>query len=430
MKYAPFVSALPPCESCGQQAWRGSGKTGGTYRLRCGGRTQEEPCGKTVTASRFAKELINILPEAKEEIEELRQYCPKPPSMTKANGSPVKKRQRKIFQLAAFNESSHSDLELEAEGPANDYEKHGNYQKLVETIKSLKEAYETDTAQLKVEILTLKAQVAALQAGQKAKEQREEPRSSAPTMSFAAAIKQVHRHHQKKVSTGEEEAKGWTLVTKARTSPSKTPPQNTNAPPKPKPTPVDKRAERQPAKISVTQPKLTKSARRPVTLTDEAFQRMLKGQPPKPKGLTWVYLEGLAKGALSNARAFLVRLGLLNRWVKHVGYTDRGVLEVLVFAEHASKIREGLEKVQSTVSITQDPQLYPGDRNLLKKLLHRMDRNIKGLHKDAHCTRRELEEVKKAAAKKLAEMDHTDTERMETEEQDGHDTVKAELRSD
>ena len=191
MKHDSFVRSLPACTVCGQQAWKGDGKAGNTYRLRCEGGVDENgrECGKTVAASRFAQELVTALPEMQEKVDELKQYCPRPPTMV-AKRSPVKKRQRNLFQFTAFNErqESSSDSEVEAQ-------KSPSYEELIETVKSLKESYEADRTQMKAEIAALKSQVAALQAAQGTK--------PAPTMTFVEAMKQIQ---QKKVSTYTRES--------------------------------------------------------------------------------------------------------------------------------------------------------------------------------------------------------------------------------
>ncbi len=99
----------------------------------------------------------------------------------------------------------------------------------------------------------------------------------------------------------------------------------------------------------------------------------------------------------------MAKLGIQSHWIKHIGFTDKGLLKVLIFAEHAEKIGEALEKAGSSViAVVEDPELYPEDATLLKKLIKRMERGVLRLHKDAHCTRREMTRIKQTALGKLA----------------------------
>lgn len=150
---------------------------------------------------------------------------------------------------------------------------------------------------------------------------------------------------------------------------------------------------------------LPKSARRPaVLLSDDSFNRMLSGQRARNHGLKWVYLQGIARDSLSRIRAFLARIGVSGRWIKHVGFTDKGYLEVLIFQEHADKISQGLSKLDTRISLVSNPELYPRDVTILKKVVKRMERNIKALHPEAHSVRRELERIKQAALGKLSSL--------------------------
>ena len=383
-----YMEKLPPCGACGQKAWRGNGtsKNGRIYHLRCGGKTPqgEKPeCWKVANASHFEEAMVAAIEDARQNGGELAQYSLEPPAKKKPRAAP--KRTKNILG----NPQWVSDEDTP--GP------HEGNRALEEMVRSLQEAVKA----LQDKISAQDAEIKALRKlTHPALGEQEKPMAPKTFAEAAAAAANASQREAKK-TVGPP--KGGKPVTKPGASSAKAGPQKPAGDgPTPMETPwITVGAAKAPSpQKGETAPRPKKGAKK---LSEEAFERMLRGEQPKPRGLKWVYLRGLARSPLGNVRAFMAKLGIQNHWIKHVGFTDKGLLEVLIFAEHAEKIGEALEKAgSSALSVVEDPELYPEDATLLKKLIKRMERGVLRLHEDAHCTRRELLRVKQTALGKLA----------------------------
>ena len=89
--------------------------------------------------------------------------------------------------------------------------------------------------------------------------------------------------------------------------------------------------------------------------------------------------------------------------IRHPGFTETGLREVPTSAEHACEIGEApRNSATGPCAVPEDLERFPEDEALLlRKLATTVENNVRGLHADAHCLRREPLRAKQFALNKL-----------------------------
>jgi hypothetical protein len=378
MKFAPFVKALPPCEACGQREWHGDGKGGGSYRLKCGGATQGKGiCGKTTAASKYAGILEPLMEAAQKEIKELRVYlswksrpaeAPKnltvlTPKRQRSTPPPPHRMEQETPQGGEWEEAlAQIKRELQKEMQAE----------MAKAMEAMHRKYEEKVKDLTNQVATLKLRLAQSE-GRAEQPQQEVKLQRQPNSTPQYYKTEAGKSFAQVVKAGGQE---WQVVGTKKKKPTET------------------RAEKA----------------GPQGLTEAQVTRMMNGERSRPTGLEWVHVEGLKPERLATIRALLRALGISTRWVRHLDFAEDGTLEMLVYKEHAAEIKKAIRERKGKVHIVEDPDTLPTDRDQLRALEKRMEKNIQRTHEDAHLLRRELRTVQKMAAEKRQSLEKMEVE--------------------
>jgi hypothetical protein len=138
--------------------------------------------------------------------------------------------------------------------------------------------------------------------------------------------------------------------------------------------------------------KPTETAKKPVAtiqmskknISDEEVERFMSGQPPKQRGLRFMYIKGVQRWKYSQLRAIMAKLGIQPHWTRHFAMVARDTLELLVFEERKEEIVKILNERAPYYKVLMDHDPFQGSIKDLKNAEARLKRQIGRL--PAPCT--------------------------------------------
>jgi hypothetical protein len=144
--------------------------------------------------------------------------------------------------------------------------------------------------------------------------------------------------------------------------------------------------------------KTTATADKPVTtsqvpkktISDEMVERFISGQPPKQKGLRFIYVKGVQRWRYSQLREIMVKLGIQPHWTRHFAMVATDVLELLVFEEKKEEIEKILKEKAPCYEVLTEHDPLQGAVKDLKNAEARLKRQIGRLPAPMHTTRKVL----------------------------------------
>ena len=132
--------------------------------------------------------------------------------------------------------------------------------------------------------------------------------------------------------------------------------------------------------------------RRP--FTEEELDRIAQGLPARPNTLKRVYVKGMGgQRKFGEIRRALACMGMQTRAIRDMRWVDACHLELIIFEEAETRLRECLCNRQGAiVTVTDQYDPYgadlPDNEEIVKRRLHQLERQLQGIPEPMYVTRK------------------------------------------